>query len=97
MINNLEAKNLETSQFSDMVLNGKEQEFMLKILRDNQELEILVKKSDVSISSVSGKIFEKDNKKIGYIYISIFDNNEKSFSKTIFIISSSYWKIPSLK
>ena len=39
-INNLEAKNLETSQFSDMVLNGEETEFTLEVLRNEQELEI---------------------------------------------------------
>lgn len=74
-INNLEAKNLETSQFSDMVLNGEETEFTLKVLRNEQELEILVKKSNVSITSVSSKIIESNNKKIGYIYISVFANN----------------------
>lgn len=74
-INGLEVKGIETNQFSDIVINSTETNFNLQIMRGNQQVEILVVKDNVLISSVNGKIYERDGKKIGYIYISIFANN----------------------
>lgn len=74
-INGLEVKGIETNQFSDIVINSTETNFNLQIMRGNQQVEILVVKDNVLISSVNGKIYEREGKKIGYIYISIFANN----------------------
>lgn len=45
------------------------------VLRDNQELNFTVIRGKVEVPSVSSKIFEKDNKKIGYIKLDIFAAN----------------------
>lgn len=70
-----DANTLSTSDFSQLVLKGEKEEFLLKISRDGEEMEVSVKKSGVVIPSVDSKIFEKNGKKIGYIYVSIFANN----------------------
>lgn len=75
---------LSTSEFSHSVLKGEKDEFILKISRNQKEMEIKVKKSGVVIPSVDSKIFERNEKKIGYIYISIFANNTyKQFNEAL--------------
>jgi len=66
---------METSELSNMVINSEKKEFKLNLLRDNGEIEIVVSKDNIVLDSVESKIYERDNKKIGYIYISIFANN----------------------
>ena len=68
----------ETSEFSNYILNSKEQEFNLVILRGEEESNITIKKENVTIDSVTSKVIETENKKIGYIYMSIFANNTAS-------------------
>ncbi len=70
-----DGKELSTSDFSQLVLKGDQTDFALKISRDGKEMDINVKKSGVVIPSVESKTFEKNEKKIGYIYVSIFANN----------------------
>lgn len=66
---------METSELSNMVINSEKKEFNLILLRDDGEIEIVVSKDNIVLDSVESKIYERDNKKIGYIYISIFANN----------------------
>ena len=69
------AKDLTASEFSSIIRNGTKTSYKLKVLRDEEELEITLNKSLVTLASVISEIFEEDNKKIGYIYIGIFANN----------------------
>lgn len=61
--------------FSQKVKNGKNETFKLKILRDEEEIEVVLKKSLVTLASITSEIYEKNDKKIGYIYIGVFANN----------------------
>jgi len=74
-INEIDTNTLSSSEFSNMVLNGNEQEYILKIRRQEENLDVKVVKNDISLQSVSSKIIEEDGIKIGYIYISIFAIN----------------------
>ncbi len=77
-------KELSSTEFSQKVLKGTQQTFSLMISRDGKEMEITVSKSGVVIPSVEKKIFEKKDKKIGYIYISIFASNTyKQFKEAL--------------
>lgn len=77
-------KELSSTEFSQKVLKGTQQTFSLMISRDGKEMEITVSKSGVVIPSVEKKIFEKEDKKIGYIYISIFASNTyKQFKEAL--------------
>ena len=62
-------------EFSQKVKNGQTEIFKLKILREHQEIDVVLKKSLVTLASVTSEIYEKNDKKIGYIYIGIFANN----------------------
>lgn len=77
-VNGKSTMDLETSEVSDLILNGKESEYELTILRDGKEKKIKISKSNVEIKSIEYRMYERNNKKIGYIYVSIFANNTYS-------------------
>ena len=66
---------LTTKEFSDLVKNGDNKQFSLKVLRDEKEIDITLKRSTVTLDSVASEMYERNGKKIGYIYIGIFANN----------------------
>lgn len=66
---------LTTKEFSDLVKNGNNKQFSLKVLRDEKEIDITLKRSTVTLDSVASEMYEQNGKKIGYIYIGIFANN----------------------
>ena len=72
------AKDLTASEFSSIIRNGTKTSYKLKVLRDEEEIEITLNKSLVTLASVTSEVFKEDNKKIGYIYIGIFANNTYS-------------------
>ena len=75
---------MDPSEFSNYVMKGKNDEFKIVVNRDSEDKEISVNKSNIEIDSVSSKIIERDNHKIGYIYISMFAaNTDKQFGKKI--------------
>ncbi len=53
----------------------KKKEFKLKIQRNEEILEIKLNKNKIVISSVKSKLYEKEGKKIGYLYLNIFALN----------------------
>lgn len=54
--------------------NSNKAEYKIEIIRNGENLTYNLKKDTVVIKSVASKIIENENKKIGYIYISIFSN-----------------------
>lgn len=62
-------------EFSQYVLNSDDKQFVLKIKRNDEEKTINIKKGSVELESVSSKVIFKDDKKIGYMYMSIFASN----------------------
>lgn len=70
--------------------NSNKNEYKIEISRNGETLTYNLKKDTVTIKSVSSKIIEKENKKIGYIYISIFSNTTTSqFKKELDNLKSS--------
>lgn len=49
--------------------------FNMSVLRDNNLIDVKVVTKSITLSSVTSSVIEKDNEKIGYIYISIFALN----------------------
>ena len=74
-IDNTNASDLTASEFSNLVREGNKDTFALKILRDSETIELTLNKKTVTLESVVSRVYEKDDKKIGYIYIGIFANN----------------------
>ncbi len=81
-VDDKDAKEMETSEFSSLIKNGEKSTYNLKILRDSEEKEITINKELVTLTSVTSEIFERENKKIGYIYIGVFANNTYEQFKT---------------
>lgn len=72
------------TEVTDMIKDSDKNKFILGVIRDNQEKTITVEKDVVTLSSVTSKIIEKENKKIGYIQVSIFaDNTFNQFKKQL--------------
>lgn len=74
-IDDKDTKGISASEFSKTVLNGTKNDYILKIRRANEEMDIEVSKNDISLKSVSSRVIENGDKKIGYIYVSIFAIN----------------------
>ena len=63
-----------SNDMSNYVKNSKESKIKLTIKRDGVEKEFTVERKKVEVPSVTSEIFEKENKKVGYIDISVFSS-----------------------
>lgn len=66
---------MTVSEFSQYVLKSDDKTFLLKIKRGEEEFNVKLEKGKIEIDSVTSKIIKRDNKKIGYISMSIFASN----------------------
>lgn len=67
---------LTLNEITSIIKNGKEGSIVkLDIKRNNEELTIEFKRGKVELTSVEGRIIEKDGKKVGIIKIDIFAKN----------------------
>lgn len=83
-VNNIETKDKEASEISDLIKNINNEEIPIKILRDEKEIELKLKVETVTLDSVVSKTYDVDDKKVGYIYISIFaENTGEQFKKEL--------------
>lgn len=60
---------------SDMIKKSKEVSVNVTVLRDNKEISFDLERKSIDIESVQIKTFEKNEKKIGYIQLSVFASN----------------------
>lgn len=77
-VNGKTTETMTTSEVSEMILSGTSDEYILEIERNSKKIEIKLNKANIEIQSIEHRIYEKNNKKIGYIYVSIFANNTYS-------------------
>jgi carboxyl-terminal processing protease len=68
----------DISKLTKYVKENIKDSYTIIIERDGEEHTFTINRTVVTIKSVAYKIFEKENKKIGYIYISIFSNTTSS-------------------
>lgn len=75
---------LSLSDLSKLIKGKSGTKVTIKVLRDEEEKEFTVKRSKISIPSVTSKVIKKEDKKIGYIAIEIFSSNtDKEFEETL--------------
>lgn len=74
-VNDVDLKNKTANEFTTIVKNSKDNEFNLTINRDTVTSTIKVAKELVTIKSVFAKTYLENNKKIGYINVTIFAAN----------------------
>lgn len=71
-IDDKDFKNKTSEDMASYVKQSTNSKIKLTIKRNNEEIELTIKRKKVEIPSVTSNIIEKDNKKIGYLDISIF-------------------------
>lgn len=76
-------ENCDIKELTQYIKENRKKSYHLVILRDNNEMEFDISKDEVTIKSVLSKVFEKENKKIGYIYISVFSNSTSKQFKSV--------------
>lgn len=74
-VNGKSIEGMDTADFVTLIKESKDSEIEIGLKRENQTLKVKLKRETVTIKSTKSELFEKQNKKIGYIYISIFANN----------------------
>ena len=75
MIDNINVEGKSTTDFSKIVKDSSSSEFVLTIERDSREHKVNIKREKITLTSVTTDIYEENNKKIGYIYVSLFAYN----------------------
>ena len=86
-VNNESIKGMSLTKISNIVKGEKGTNVTLTIERDGKEINLDITRGDVDSISVISEIIEKKNRKIGYIYISIFAANTASqFEKELKIL-----------
>lgn len=74
-INDKDINGMTTTEFIEYVKKITSSTFKLNLKRGEEKLDVTVSKQVVTLNSVSSDIINKDNKKIGYIYVSVFAMN----------------------
>ena len=79
-----EIKGLTASEVSSKVKGKKGTKVKITVLRDKEEKEFEVVRDYVDLKSVATEYIEKNNKKIGYIYVSVFaENTDVQFKEAV--------------
>jgi len=63
-----------STDMSDYIKNNKNDSVKLTVLRENKEVEIIIKREKIQIPYVKSEVIEKNDSKIGYIGISLFSS-----------------------
>ncbi len=71
-LNDVDYTNKVSSELSKKIANYNNKELKFQIKRDNQIYNFNVKRSNIIIKSVDYKIYNEDNKKVGYIAVDVF-------------------------
>jgi len=74
-IDDIEASKISVEEFSEFIKTSNKKKFKIKIKRDNEIIDINITRKNITLDSITSEVIEKNNKKIGYIYIGIFANN----------------------
>lgn len=73
--NNIKATGMTVNEFTKKVKKQSGKTLKITYKRDGKEKKVKINMKKINLKSVTSKIITKDNKKIGYIYTSIFASN----------------------
>lgn len=80
VIKNINGESVEgkgSSEVASLIKNSTVKDIHLSVMRGEETLDFVIERSTVEIESVTSKVFEKNKKKIGYLYLSVFAANTK--------------------
>lgn len=69
---------MNSSEISSLIKSNNKKNISITVLRDNQEVTVNIKLSTIELESVTSKIIDYNNKKVGYIDIELFALNTYS-------------------
>lgn len=73
-----------STELANYIKSSKNKSYSVTVLRDDKEIKFTLSKNEVEIPVVTSKIFDKGDKKIGYISISIFSSvSAKQFKSNL--------------
>ncbi len=82
--NDTEINGLKPSELAQKVANDNNKTIKITYKRNNEEITVKLKKTTIELKSVTASTYKENDKKIGYISVSIFANNTaKQFSKEL--------------
>lgn len=81
-VDNLDMDGKNSTDISNYIKKSEKDNFDIVVERDGEEIKVNLKREKVTINSVTSRIIEKDDKKIGYIYMSIFSATSAKQFKT---------------
>lgn len=73
-IDGIDYTNKPASDITSYVKKSKNPTFKITILRGEEKIDVQLNRSNIIIQSVTSKLIEQDNQKIGYMHIDIFAN-----------------------
>lgn len=84
-IDDVDYRGKTSTDMSNYIKNNKNSNVKLTVLRNNEEIEIMVKREKIEIPYVTGEIIQHNDKKVGYISISLFSSvvNEQFKEKLV--------------
>lgn len=83
-VDELDAKEVGVTKLSDYIKNVAQGKIKMTILREKEELSLTLERGKVEVPSILSKTFEKNDKKIGYLGISIFSSvSAKQFDREL--------------
>jgi carboxyl-terminal processing protease len=74
-IDSIDASAKTGNELASYIQSPSIDEVTLVVKRNNENITLKIKKSSISLPSISKKTFDKNGKKVGYINISLFANN----------------------
>lgn len=78
MIDEKDLTNTNIKELTNYVQRNPKANYLVTIERNGSIMNFTIERSTVTIKSVASKLIEKDNHKVGYIYISVFSNTTES-------------------
>lgn len=83
-VNGESIENKTTSEIAEIVKGKKGTKVTIKVLREEQEINFTIKRDTVDIPSVESNTYEENDKKIGYIALSVFaENTDEQFKEEL--------------
>ena len=73
-VDDLVASEVGVSKVANYIKVEATGEIVVVVIRDEKEIELVLKREEVEIPTVSGEIFKRGNKNVGYINISLFSS-----------------------
>lgn len=74
-IDGKDVSTIDVSTLTDLIKGEKDTVINVEVLRDDKLVTVNVTRDNIEIPSVTGKVYDVNDKKIGYIYVSTFAAN----------------------